>query len=408
MRRHTPVATFLHDTSAAIRRKPRQLQLALSARMKELTFARDNGSRLLWLDWAEVLLPVAISALTPVWRLVKLLFGISILFYGSNFQTIAFHIIIFRISGYKSVIKHCRDLVSHYKKARKATALAARHTLSLNESLAQQKLRREEREHMLRDRQEMLRDGRITAEEARQFITRHRQEIRAIAAQQDQLAAASSSIMALRTAIPWKALSTTLRDLYAALVTSVTASTFKAAGRFTMALYCGDVLKRDVIALLGPCIDPLSYEAELCTDLESIMMGPAAARATFAGVAATAALLTMFYRDPEWALQLSLCFLGSSVVIGYLEMVLDPLARRFKVRQLSRSPLSAILHLLLTAVGWRYHCHAGATKEFVCLPLIKVLEWGNAFLNKFNMSAVQYFNNGSPAQAVDATGMINA
>jgi hypothetical protein len=102
-------------------------------------------------------------------------------------------------------------------------------------------------------------------------------QIRAIAQQQDQLSAASSSIVALRTAIPWKALATTLRDLYYTLVTSVTASTFKAAGRFTLALFCGDVLRGDVLALLGPVIDPMGYEAEMRGYLEAVSECAAAA-----------------------------------------------------------------------------------------------------------------------------------
>lgn len=47
------------------------------------------------------------EALTVVWRpfghLVKLGFGLSLLFYGMAFRTFAFHVIVFRIAGFKQV-----------------------------------------------------------------------------------------------------------------------------------------------------------------------------------------------------------------------------------------------------------------------------------------------------------------
>jgi hypothetical protein len=71
-------------------------------------------------------------------------------------------------------------------------------------------------------------------------------------AEKTQLEATSSSFMALKSAVSVRKFSATLKNFYGALITSITASTFKFAGQFTLALYCGEVLKDDVLALLGP------------------------------------------------------------------------------------------------------------------------------------------------------------
>ncbi|KAG5188353.1 hypothetical protein JKP88DRAFT_177876 [Tribonema minus] len=343
------------------------------------------------LERVEALAPKVALVTTPLWRVTKLLFGLSILFYGLNFKTLALHIIIFRISGYKDVMQHMGELQSHYTKVRAATEAAAKNTKSLNESLAQKAKRREAREKMLVDRQQMLKDGRITAEEAQAFIAKHREELEIMAAQQEQLQATGSSLVALRSAIRWKAVGKTLRKLYEATIASITASTFEAAGRFTMAMYCGDALRDDMRTLLGPSIDPLAYQvAEVKGNVESIMMGPSAARAAFFGLAATAVLLVMFYEEPNWALKVSLCYLGSGVVVGYLKSVVCPFAERAGVRL--RPRYWVLAHLLIMGVGWRFHLANCPLLRALCLPFIHALEAGNTLLNSFSMSAAHYLH----------------
>ena len=41
--------------------------------------------------------------LRPVGHLMRLGFGLSLLFYGMAFRTFAFHVIVFRIAGFKQV-----------------------------------------------------------------------------------------------------------------------------------------------------------------------------------------------------------------------------------------------------------------------------------------------------------------
>lgn len=46
---------------------------------------------------------LAMTSLYPVWHALQAMFGLSLLFYGQEFATLAFHIIVFRLSGWKKV-----------------------------------------------------------------------------------------------------------------------------------------------------------------------------------------------------------------------------------------------------------------------------------------------------------------
>jgi threonine synthase len=61
-------------------------------------------------------------------------------------------------------------------------------------------------------------------------------QIDLIVAQQETLKASGSSLVALHSAISYKAVFKTLRKLYDATIVSITASTFETAGRITMAM----------------------------------------------------------------------------------------------------------------------------------------------------------------------------
>lgn len=41
--------------------------------------------------------------LRPLWHVLRAVFGLSLLFYGQEFPTLAFHIVVFRLSGWKKV-----------------------------------------------------------------------------------------------------------------------------------------------------------------------------------------------------------------------------------------------------------------------------------------------------------------
>ena len=47
--------------------------------------------------------------LFPMGHLVRLGFGLSLMFYGMAFRTFAFHVIVFRIAGFKQVWRRCRE-----------------------------------------------------------------------------------------------------------------------------------------------------------------------------------------------------------------------------------------------------------------------------------------------------------
>ncbi|CAM9542007.1 unnamed protein product [Laminaria digitata] len=61
----------------------------------------------LWLDVVEGAmggLSLVVASLNPLWHSLRGMFGLSLLFYGEEFATLAFHIIVFRLSGWKKVL----------------------------------------------------------------------------------------------------------------------------------------------------------------------------------------------------------------------------------------------------------------------------------------------------------------
>lgn len=64
------------------------------------------GDKRLWLDVLEGFVSgvsLTIASLYPVWHTLRGLFGLTLLFHGDDFSTLAFHIVVFRISGWKKV-----------------------------------------------------------------------------------------------------------------------------------------------------------------------------------------------------------------------------------------------------------------------------------------------------------------
>ena len=60
----------------------------------------------LWLEVVEGFvggMSLASASLLPMFHLLRALFGLSMLFYGQEFATLAFHIVVFRLSGSKKV-----------------------------------------------------------------------------------------------------------------------------------------------------------------------------------------------------------------------------------------------------------------------------------------------------------------
>ena len=66
----------------------------------------SDGDKRLWLDVLEGVVggvSLAIASLYPLWHTLRGMFGLSLLFHGEDFSTLAFHIVVFRISGWKKV-----------------------------------------------------------------------------------------------------------------------------------------------------------------------------------------------------------------------------------------------------------------------------------------------------------------
>lgn len=69
--------------------------------------------RRIWLDTAEAMMEgmaLVTSALFPVGHALRGLFGLSLLFYGTEFATLAFHVVVFRLSGWKKVLRSMERL----------------------------------------------------------------------------------------------------------------------------------------------------------------------------------------------------------------------------------------------------------------------------------------------------------
>ena len=67
---------------------------------------RSAENKRLWLDVVEGAvggLSLIMASLHPLWHSLRGMFGLSLLFYGEEFATLAFHIIVFRLSGWKKV-----------------------------------------------------------------------------------------------------------------------------------------------------------------------------------------------------------------------------------------------------------------------------------------------------------------
>lgn len=67
---------------------------------------RLSRKKEMWLEAAESIVEImdlATPTLLRVWRVFRALFGLSLLFYGMEFATLAFHVIVFRLSGWKKV-----------------------------------------------------------------------------------------------------------------------------------------------------------------------------------------------------------------------------------------------------------------------------------------------------------------
>ncbi|CAM9262502.1 unnamed protein product [Ectocarpus fasciculatus] len=350
----------------------------------------------LWLDVVEPFfasISLAISSLYPLWHTLRGMFGLSLLFYGEDFATLAFHIVVFRISGWKKAAKSKDELVAYYKKARKTMTKAAKDVRASAAIIARKDRLVARKEEMMVEKKRLHAMGRVSAEEARAFIDKYRNDIEIIAREQEVLAETSSSILAIKGALSFKKLAASVNSLYAAVITSITASTFKRAGQLTLALTCGGLIKRTLFDLLGPVIDPIGYQIELETYVANIMRGPANLYITLAGYLSSASVFFHFFVDPQQALTITFVLLGARVVTDYIVAALNPVRWRFGMsKKLDNMPISAIIYLLLASLGFAFHGNAGLVGDYACKPFIAFLGLLNKGLNHFQATTITYFS----------------
>ncbi|CAM9713756.1 unnamed protein product [Ectocarpus sp. 13 AM-2016] len=131
----------------------------------------------LWLDVVEPFfasVSLAISSLYPLWHTLRGMFGLSLLFYGDDFATLAFHIVVFRISGWKKAAKSKDELVAYYKKARRTMTKAAKDVRASAAIIARKNRLVARKEEMMVEKKRLLAMGRVSAQEARAFIDKYR------------------------------------------------------------------------------------------------------------------------------------------------------------------------------------------------------------------------------------------
>eukprot|EP00904_Undaria_pinnatifida_P011046 jgi/Undpi1/7071/HiC_scaffold_22.g09545.m1 len=355
----------------------------------------SGGADRLWLDAVEGVvggMVLAMVSLRPLWHTFRGMFGLSLLFYGEEFATLAFHIIVFRLSGWKKAAKSKNELVAYYLKARQAMIKAAKDVRASAALMAKKDRMLARKEEMMAEKKKLLKMGHVTPAEARAFIDKYRRDIEIIAREQEVLATASSSVLAIKGALSLKKLAASVNGLYSAVITSITASTFKRAGQLTLALTCGGLIKKTLFDLLGPVIDPIGYQIELESYVAKIMRGPANLYVGIVGYVGAALMFFHFFVDPHKALMITFVLLGARVVTDYVVAALNPVRWRFGMsKKIDNMPLSAVIYLSVATMGFVFHGDAGVVGDYVCRPFIAFLGILNNLLNRFQISTISYF-----------------
>ncbi|CAN0011914.1 unnamed protein product [Phaeothamnion confervicola] len=247
---------------------------------------------------------------------------------------------------------------------------------------------------MLEDERRIMADGKLTEEEKREFLDKYRVELRAMRLEQARTEAAKSSIKALRQSVNFNAISASLNGLYSSAVLSLTAASFKAAGQLTLALHCGVLLRRVLLDLLGPVVDPVGFRLRLDNYVATSEDIGAVRWIEGASLAAAIVLMYFMRRDTEHALKLSMIFLGARLCLEPLDPVFDALRRQFGyvVRRRESTPFKSVLHVLLAIIGYRLHASdkVPAAVALICKPFIRLLVALNGRLSAFKIATIDF------------------
>ncbi|CAM9203873.1 unnamed protein product [Discosporangium mesarthrocarpum] len=317
---------------------------------------------LLALDVVESFASRLYEILKPLLYAIHFLFGMSLLFYGVAFQTFAFHIIVFRLSGYKQVVSSFQELAKEYSTTRKSISDATEGLETVGDRVASGDKLKEARESMTQTKRQMLSDGILTADETEDFMNQYRSELEEIIDEQTTFASARSSILALYKSVNLTHLRNSVTAVYSSVITAFTASTVKEAGIVTLGLHIGGLLKCHILDMFGPIIDPIGYGLDLDSYYESkgvpylgkgnAMGGPSNMALN---ILCYGSVFLMLHSKPDLALKAAVIYYGARVVTDYMVKAANSFQRQQGLKNVSHTPWSASVHLLLTILGAVYH-----------------------------------------------------
>ncbi|CAN0190841.1 unnamed protein product [Ascophyllum nodosum] len=305
--------------------------------------------------------------LWPILHSVRFCFGLCLLFYGMAFRTLAFHIIVIRLSGLGEVQRSLAQLGSKYSSARRALREAAAAAEDIGGRLIKRDSLRVKmaRDRMIEEKKRLLADGDLTAEQTAAFMKNYNDDLDKIIKEKERFNSARSSILSAKAALDLRDARASLTCAYNALFASFTASTLQTAGRIALGLHIGSLLKTHVLDLFGPILDPVGYRLDLNTyfDEQNISyMGKANAMGGAANmilnIVCYSVVFVLFCVHSNIALKMSMVYYAAKLVTDYVVRVWDSLRRRRGRMPIAQTPWSGCMQAALAFAGWYFHRNA--------------------------------------------------
>ncbi|CAM9206464.1 unnamed protein product, partial [Chrysoparadoxa australica] len=266
--------------------------------------------------------------LLPLWHGGRFMFALSLLFFGAQFDTLAFHLIIFRLTGYKEVAEDFQKMANDYRKAQANVADAAA-TVASAAKEAPLPL------DLLAHRRSILRvmaddcdkvykkGGAVSAQDVNMLVQVHRPIIEEYLAEKEESRALLSKATSYQHIIKPKSMLKNVKELYASFAVAVAGSSFQIAGLATLAKVAADLLKDDVKRLLGPVLDEEAEEAikkegDVGEYVLKVLDGPVSNIANLAWISMPVALYYMYKQSTKLAVLFSLCFYAARMLEVYV------------------------------------------------------------------------------------------
>ncbi|CAM9666926.1 unnamed protein product [Chrysoparadoxa australica] len=318
--------------------------------------------------------------LMPLWVTGRVYFAITLLFFGAQFDTFAFHLILFRLTGYRQVEASFKAMIAKCKQARAAVKDAYDEASRAKELLATDK---EVNKALEKDVQVALNQGVIRMRKVQELADLHRESIHSLLEQKKK---AQYAALGLGTLIGFS-LMDNARAIYSSLALAIAGSTITLAGIVTLVKTCADLLEKDFERLMGPLFDDKVADAPL-DEVESYVVSAFSGSIKTASKVAWILMPVMLYtiqtKSTKAALLFSLCFYAGSVLEMY---IIRGINRWTPLKVYKDGRFAAILHLSLAAMGMLLHdyhhaeghidgeCHGWlGPLPAICEPLIGVLK----------------------------------